>query len=134
MKQYSYGVCPYAIKDGEVEILLIQPKGHTEWGFIKGKIDSGETKKDCAVRECLEETNIIVGIDYLEDYYEQVNKKKNVGIFLVDSRYLDFSRIKLEKREVGSIKFFKIKDSIKINKNQSQILQKIKHRFLNNVI
>ncbi len=58
MKEYSYGICPYKIENSKVQILLIQPKGHTEWGFIKGKIDVGETKEECAIRECLEETNI----------------------------------------------------------------------------
>jgi 8-oxo-dGTP pyrophosphatase MutT (NUDIX family) len=100
MKDYSYGICPYKIENSEVQILLIQPKGHLEWGFIKGKIDSGETKTECAIRECLEETNIIVDGIYLEQFFEQENKRKDVGIFLVDCCNLDLSRIKLEKREI----------------------------------
>ena len=129
MKEYSYGVCPYKIKKGKVQILLIQPKGHLEWGFIKGKIDSDETKAECAIRECLEETNIIVDEIYLEHFFEQENKRKDVGIFLVDCCNLDLSNIILEKREVQKIEFFDIKEQIKINKNQEYILFNIQNLF-----
>ena len=129
MKEYSYGICPYKIENSEVQILLIQPKGHNDWGFIKGKIDSGETKEECAIRECLEETNISVNAMYLENFFEQPNRKKDVGIFLVDCCNLNLSNIKLEKREIENIKFFNIKENIKINKNQEQILLKIQNLF-----
>jgi len=39
MKEYSYGICPYIEKNNKTYILLIQPKGHKEWGFCKGKIE-----------------------------------------------------------------------------------------------
>ena len=129
MKEYSYGICPYKIENSEVQILLIQPKGHNDWGFIKGKIDSGETKEECAIRECLEETNISVNEIHLEHFFEQPNSKKDVGIFLVDCCNLNLSNIKLEKREIENIKFFNIKENIKINKNQEQILLKIQNLF-----
>ena len=129
MKDYSYGICPYKMENSEVQILLIQPKGHLEWGFIKGKIDSDETKAECAIRECLEETNIIVDEIYLEHFFEQENKRKDVGIFLVDCCNLDLSRIKLEKKEIEKIQFFNIKENIQINKNQKLILHKIQNLF-----
>ena len=129
MKDYSYGVCPYKIENSSVHILLIQPKGHQEWGFIKGKIDPGETKAECAIRECLEETNINVNEMYLEHFFEQENKRKDVRIFLVDCYNLDLSNIKLQKREIGKIQFFNIKEQININKNQYMILLKIQNLF-----
>ena len=128
MKEYSYGICPYKIENSKVQILLIQPKGHKEWGFIKGKIDD-ETKEECAIRECLEETNIFVDKIHLEHFFEQENKRKDVGIFLVDCCNLNLSNIKLEKREIENIKFFNIKEHIKINKNQEHILFNIQNLF-----
>ena len=128
MKEYSYGICPYKIENSKVQILLIQPKGHTEWGFIKGKIDD-ETKEECAIRECREETNIFVDKIHLEHFFEQENKRKDVGIFLVDCCNLDLSNIILEKREVQKIEFFDIKEQIKINKNQEYILFNIQNLF-----
>jgi 8-oxo-dGTP pyrophosphatase MutT (NUDIX family) len=125
-KEFSYGICPYRKKRDKYEILLIQPKGHTEWGFIKGKIDLGETKSECAIRECLEETNIEVQINQLDEYFEQFNKRKDIGIYLVDSKYLNLKNIKLQKKEEHKIKFFDIEKDILINNNQKLILDNIK--------
>ena len=70
--------------NNQIFIILIQPKGHTEYGFAKGKIELNETKERCAVREMFEETGIVVEENNLENYFEQNNKRKDVGIFLVD--------------------------------------------------
>lgn len=130
MKEYSYGVCPYKIKKGKVQILLIQPKGHTEWGFIKGKIELDETITECAKRETLEETNIDILINNLEDYFEQKNKRKDVGIFLINTKTLNLKSIKLQKGEVHRIKFFDLESDILVNKNQAEILESIRNRFI----
>ena len=129
MKEYSYGVCPYRIKNNKVQILLIQPKGHTEWGFIKGKIEEGETTAECAKRETFEETRIDIKINNLENYFEQNNKRKDVGIYLINTKTLNLKNIRLQKGEVHKIKFFDIESDILINKNQSLILQNIKEHF-----
>lgn len=129
-KDYSYGICPYRIKNNKVQIMLVQSKGHTEWGFIKGKIDKGESIQECAKRECQEETNIRFNINNLEDYFYQVNKKKNVGIFLINIDNLDISRMKLAKREIQDLKFFNLDSIINISKNQLKILNSIKEKFL----
>lgn len=130
MKEYSYGVCPYKIKKEKVQILLIQPKGHKEWGFIKGKIELDETIAGCAKRETLEETNIDILINNLEDYFEQKNKRKDVGIFLINTKTLNLKSIKLQKGEVHRIKFFDLESDILINKNQAEILESIRKKFL----
>ena len=129
-KEYSYGVCPYRFKNNKVQILVIQPKGHTEWGFIKGKIEQGETIAECAKRETFEETRIEINIDNLEDYFEQKNKRKDVGIYLINTKTLNLKNIKLQKGEVHKIKFFDLDGEILINKNQSEILSNIKKKFL----
>lgn len=134
MKEYSYGVCPYRINNYCTEILIIRSKGHTEWGFIKGKIDKNETPQECAKRETLEETNIKFKKKYLEDYYYQINKNKNIGIFLIDSFNIDISNIILEEREIEEIKWVKLDISdIAFNKNQTKILNQIKNKFINRI-
>ena len=130
MKEYSYGVCPYKIKKGKVQILLIQPKCHKEWGFIKGKIELDETITECAKRETLEETNIDILINNLEDYFEQKNKRKDVGIFLINTKTLNLKSIKLQKGEVHRIKFFDLESDILVNKNQAEILESIRKKFI----
>ena len=129
-KDYSYGICPYRIKDNKVQIMLVQATGHKEWGFIKGKIDKGESIPECAKRECQEETNIRFDINNLEDYFYQVNTKKNIGIFLINIENLDISRLKLARRELQDYRFFNIKDNIFISKNQQKILNSIKEKFI----
>lgn len=132
MKPTSYGVCCYKITD-TTEILLMRAKGHKNWGFIKGKIDKGETPKECAVRECLEETGIVIDQSLLEDMYYQTGDKKNVGIFMVDSVNVDFSTISLCPREVEELKWFKITDYIDIQMNQRKILKKIINFYIKRV-
>ena len=96
MKEYSYGVCPYKIKKDKVQILLIQPKGHLEWGFIKGKIDSDETIQNCVKRECKEETNIDIETEeinenQLKEYIEEVKMSKKIYYYIITCLVLVFA-------------------------------------------
>ena len=129
MKDVSYGVCFYKITD-TTEILLMRAKGHTEWGFIKGKIEENELKEECAIRECFEESGITVKPTDLEELFFSVKKRKNVGIFLVDSVNIDFSNVSLCPREVEEIRWFRIDEDIEIQKNQQDILDFITTKFI----
>ncbi len=40
------------------EVLLIHRPRHDDWSFPKGKLDPGETLKECALREVEEETGL----------------------------------------------------------------------------
>lgn len=134
MKDFSYGICPYRIVDYTTEILIIRAKGHKEWGFIKGKIDKNETQKDCAQRETLEETNIKFKKKHLEDYFVQQNKKKNIGIYLIDEINIDCSNIVLEEREIEEIKWINFDTTnVEFNKNQRVIFNDIKNKFAKRV-
>lgn len=126
-KEYSYGTCPYRIKDGKIQILLIQPKGHIEWGFAKGKIDENETKEQCAIRETQEEIGLY--FNNLENYFEQKNKRKDIGIYLCSFKNKSLKNIKLQKGEVHRVKFFDLYSDIEIYKNQSGILEDIRTHF-----
>lgn len=129
MKQYSYGVCPYRVKNDNIQILLAQPKGHTEWGFVKGKIEDGETIAECAKRETFEETGLEIKINNLEDYFFQKNTKKRRRYIFNKYKNIKFKKIKLKKSEIFLVKFFDLYSDIKINKNQSEILSQIREYF-----
>lgn len=130
MKEYSYGICPYIEKDNKTYILLIQPKGHKEWGFCKGKIEVNETKKECAIRETLEEIGLKLEENILEDYFEQYNKRKDIGIFLINLNNLNLNtKFSLNEKEVHKIKLFDIESDIEIYKNQKNILKEIEKHF-----
>lgn len=129
-KEYSYGTCLYYINENNVYILLIQPKGHTEWGFCKGKIEQNETIEECAIRETFEEIGIKINKNELEDYFIQNNKRKDVGVFLVNIKNIDNKQLlKINNSEVFRIKLFNINDEISIYKNQSAILNNLKNYF-----
>ena len=131
-KAHSYGVCPYKIEDYSTKILMVRATGRGDWGFIKGKIDKGESERECARRECKEETNISVSIEHFEDYIYCTNKQKNIGIFLVDDTNININlnEVKLEPKELSSIKWFDINDNIKVQTNQKKILDEIRNKFI----
>lgn len=126
MKEYSYGVVPYTIKDNRVYLLVsLASKKDLKYGFFKGKIEIGETIKDCAVREFYEETGIKIEKDWLDKYFSQKHIQKDVGVFLLDIDYIINEKVNLNKENYG----FKI---IEINElynniisNQDKILKEI---------
>lgn len=69
----SCGAVVFRDIKGEVRYLLIKNKRSAHWGFPKGHIEAGETKKETAIREVLEETGIHVKII---DGYESISKYK----------------------------------------------------------
>lgn len=58
-KPPTYGALPWRIgKKGALEVLLIHRPAHGDWSIPKGKADPGETGRECAEREVLEETGL----------------------------------------------------------------------------
>lgn len=57
IKEKSVGVVIYTnLNNNKFFLLLNYPSGH--WDFVKGKIEKGETEKQTAIRETMEETGI----------------------------------------------------------------------------
>jgi 8-oxo-dGTP diphosphatase len=44
--------------DGQCEVLLVHRPGREDWSFPKGKLESGESFEDAALREVEEETGL----------------------------------------------------------------------------
>lgn len=82
----SCGAVVYRDIKGEVRYLLIKNKRSAHWGFPKGHIEPGETKKETARREVLEETGIHVkildGFESVSKYKIQNKIEKQVSIFV----------------------------------------------------
>ena len=57
MLEKSCGVILYTNIHGKRHYLMIESKDNV-FGFPKGHIEGNETEKECAVRECIEETSI----------------------------------------------------------------------------
>ena len=58
VKDFSYGVVPYLVKDGEIEYLVVKHAEGGHWAFPKGHPESGENPITTAKRELREETGI----------------------------------------------------------------------------
>lgn len=143
MKELSAGGIIF-FEDNEnknIEILMIEDKCH-RWTFPKGKIEEGETYKETAMREILEETGIEgevvkplnkVCYNYFHSLHDKVEKE--VYYYLVKARSKD---IIVQKSEINSAKWFNLKEAQKIQKdygysNNSEIFKKVikelKNRF-----
>ena len=54
------GIVTRVTDKGRTRVLLVHRPAYDDWSFPKGKVDSGETEKQAAVREVLEETGVDV--------------------------------------------------------------------------
>jgi len=86
---YSAGVIIYRNNDALVEYLLLQySAGH--WDFAKGKIETGETKEQAALRELQEETGLSATLEhdfeesfsYIFHDYDKKLTQKTVYFFI----------------------------------------------------
>lgn len=82
----SSGAVIYRNIMGNIRYLLIKNKRSAHWGFPKGHVEIGETKKDAAIREVLEETGIHLkifdGFECESKYKIRDKIEKNVSIFV----------------------------------------------------
>ena len=82
----SCGAVVYRIINDEVRYLLIKNKRSSNWGFPKGHMERGESEKQTAYREVLEETGIRIHFfprfRYKSEYSIQNRIEKRVIIFL----------------------------------------------------
>lgn len=60
-QEQSFGIVPLEEVQGKWRVFLVQHRTALHWGFPKGHANDGETDKDAAIRELLEETGLKVG-------------------------------------------------------------------------
>lgn len=130
MKEYSYGICPYKLKDKKAYILLNKTGRVGDWNFFKGKIEKDETIEECAVREFSEETGTMVPPEVLENFFTQNSPRKDVGIFLTDWTKLDLT-ICPDREEIFSYSWVEVTKDVVTSKNQQKIYDNI-HKHLTN--
>lgn len=134
-REKAYGVCLYKEYNNSYKILLCQSIDNlNKWGFLKGTKRGNETPRKAAVREFMEESSIKIERKYLEHFFYQKNKNKDVGIFMLDGatvKNLDnfFDGDSLRKKyicmENENVHFFDIEELPKIKKKQIVVMKKV---------
>lgn len=132
----AYGLVPYTVKDDVIKILLCRSVASKDkWGCLKGTKNKNESAYECAKREFYEECSINVDIALFENYFEQINIDKDIGIWLVDTNNIEnlekyFSNETLKENylswENSKVKFFSLDNLPKIKSKQLNLIQEIK--------
>ncbi|MEA3314437.1 MAG: NUDIX domain-containing protein [Campylobacterota bacterium] len=135
-KRNAYGVCLYRNIGDEIYILLCKSIfSINKWGFLKGVQNNNETITQTAIREFYEESGIKVSINILEDYYQQINFEKDIGVFLVNYDKIPynvdnfFNDLSLKDNYICSenseVEFFNINNLPLIKKKQIYLVDDI---------
>lgn len=137
----AYGVVPYLVKGNNIKILLCKSVASKDkWGCLKGTKNSTETAYECAKREFTEECSLNVDIALFEEYFEQINIDKDVGVWLVNANNIEnldsyFVEDTLKSNylswENSKVKFFSLNNLPRIKNKQENLLKDIKD-FLKN--
>lgn len=98
----------------EREFLLIRNRRSAHWGFPKGHVEYGETYRETAIREVLEETGLKVellpGFEKRSDYTIQGKIEKSVTIFLAKSRSRAYQ---MQEEEIEDCGWFSFDDAMR---------------------
>lgn len=132
----AYGIVPYLIRDDSVKILLcLSVASKDKWGCLKGTKNKTETAYECAKREFFEESSLGVETALFEEYFEQINIDKDVGIWLVNAdniedlnKYFDGDILKSNylSWENSKVKFFPLNNLPRIKNKQQTLIKEIK--------
>ncbi|WP_151948861.1 NUDIX domain-containing protein [Aliarcobacter butzleri] len=132
----AYGIVPYYVKGDDIKILLCKSVASKDrWGCLKGTKTRNETAYECAKREFFEESSISVDVVLFEEYFEQLNDDKDVGIWLVNFKNIEniekyFTNDTLKEQylswENSKVKFFSLNNLPKIKKKQQDLINEIK--------
>ncbi|MDY0193896.1 MAG: NUDIX domain-containing protein [Aliarcobacter butzleri] len=132
----AYGIVPYYVKGDDIKILLCKSVASKDrWGCLKGTKTRNETAYECAKREFFEESSISVDVALFEEYFEQLNDDKDVGVWLINFKNIEniekyFTNDTLKEQylswENSKVKFFSLNNLPKIKKKQQDLINEIK--------
>ncbi|CAI8232925.1 MAG: NUDIX domain-containing protein [Sulfurovum sp.] len=132
----AYGLIPYLKTKNGIRVLLCKGVSSKEkWGCLKGVKLKNEDPYLCAQRETFEECGIYFHTEIFEDYFEQINYEKDIGIWTVNIENIeDFDKYFINNTlksnylswENSSVKFFNIKELPPLKKKQKKLINEIK--------
>lgn len=114
-KRHLAGVVPIRQDpDGKMRILLITSKNHQNWVIPKGRIHDGESFRNAALREAMEEAGISgkIGKDPLGEYeYTRLSIQHSVLVFRIEVQ----SELEAwEEQEARIKKWFLLEEALKL--------------------
>ena len=134
VKTKAYGVLLYKIEKRRIKILLCKSvTSRKKWGCFKG-CQENERPYETAIREFYEESKIHVNRINFEEYFEQKNEAKDIGIWLVNAKnvhdlnkFFTYDELKSDNLswEIIRASFFDIYDLPPLKNNQKQLLKKV---------
>ena len=105
IEEKSIGVVIYVnTQQNKFFLLLNYPSGH--WDFVKGKIEKGETEKQTAIRETMEETGI-TDLKFNDKFKENIEYTFLVGRKKIHKKVIFYlaetntTKIKISNEHVG---------------------------------
>ncbi|OCL82185.1 NUDIX domain-containing protein [Arcobacter porcinus] len=132
----AYGIILYKVEKKDIKILLcLGVSSDDKWGCLKGSKNKNESAFICAKREFFEESSIRVDIALFEEYFEQINADKDIGIWLVNASNIEnvdrfFDKDSLLKEylswENTKVKYFSLKKLPKIKDMQKDLIKNVK--------
>lgn len=109
----SCGAIVYRVINEEVRFLLIKNKRSAHWGFPKGHIEKGETPRQTAMREVMEEAGlkieIIPDFESQSEYTIQSRVEKSVTIFLAKTAQTTTT---IQQEEIGDYAWLNYKKAL----------------------
>lgn len=123
-EEYSAGAVIFRRINEEREFLVIYSKRNGIWGFPKGHIEKGETERDAAQREILEETGLrrLVFTDTFreEDIYPAVGRSEEFRGSKIIKHSIYFlcetgdDTIKTDGREITDYRWLPYSEAVKV--------------------
>ncbi len=133
----SCGAVVFREIGGMIRFLLIKNKRSAHWGFPKGHVEMGETDRQTAYREVLEETGIRINIlpDFVtkSQYSIQGKVEKSVNIYLATTE--DTSTV-IQKEEIEDyvwLGYEKAKNRLKFENDHAILDKAVEYISKNNV-
>ena len=128
-REKSCGAVVYRYDNNHLSILLLRHCNGCHWSFPKGHMEAGESERQTALREILEETGLHVslkaGFRYAVEYSPKPGVRKQVIYFLGQA---DHSPLVRQVEEIGEIRWAPIEEAIQAVtfKNDRFLIEKAK--------
>lgn len=132
----SCGAVIYRISGEVLEFLAVKSKTNGHWGFPKGHVEKGETEKETAKREVIEETGLRITI--LDEFRTEVQYKLTDNILKKVTYFIgitsDYS-VSIQQEEIEEFRWQNFTDMFDLLtfETDKNVLMKVRN-FLNNLV